>query len=64
MQEILGVNAKIRFTSKERGDVPHTHAEIARSRDEFGYNPQTRVEEGLRREARWLEEVLQETGRA
>ncbi len=60
MQEILGVEAKIRYTDKERGDVPHTHADIARSRDEFGYNPQTPVEEGLRREAVWLEENLQQ----
>ncbi len=64
MQDILGVEAKIRYVAKERGDVPHTHAEISRSREEFGYNPRTPVEEGLRLEARWLEEVLQEIGKA
>ena len=64
MQDILGVEAKVRYVAKERGDVPHTHAEISRSREEFGYNPRTPVEEGLRLEARWLEEVLQEIGKA
>lgn len=58
MQEIVGKRARIRYTNVERGDVPHTHADISRSREEFGYNPATPVEEGLRREARWLEEAV------
>ena len=64
MQDILSVNANIRYVAKEKGDVPHTHAEISRSREEFGYNPQTSVEEGLRRESAWLQEILQEIGSA
>jgi len=63
MQEITGRKAKIRYTAKERGDVQHTHADISRSREEFGYNPGTPVEEGLRQEARWLEELLQQESR-
>jgi UDP-glucose 4-epimerase len=58
LQEVLGRRARIRHTAVERGDVPHTHADISRARDEFGYNPQTSVEEGLEQEARWLEQVL------
>jgi len=58
MQEILGKRAKVRFGGVERGDVPHTHADISKSREEFGYNPSTPVEEGLRKEARWLEETV------
>ncbi|MFN8176569.1 MAG: NAD-dependent epimerase/dehydratase family protein [bacterium] len=58
MQGIVGKRATIRYTGEERGDVPHTHADISKSREEFGYNPSTPVEEGLRREARWLEEAL------
>jgi UDP-glucose 4-epimerase len=58
MQEIVGKRARIRYTGEERGDVPHTHADISKSRGEFGYNPSTPVEEGLRREARWLEETI------
>jgi UDP-glucose 4-epimerase len=54
MQEIVGKRAIVRYTGEERGDVPHTHADISRSREEFGYTPSTPVEEGLRREARWL----------
>lgn len=58
MQEILGKRARINYAAVERGDVPDTHAEISRSREEFGYNPRTSVEEGLRQEARWIEEIL------
>ena len=64
MQEILGKRAKIRHTSEERGDVPHTHADISRSREEFGYNPQVSAEEGLRHEALWLQETLEQIQQA
>lgn len=64
LQEILARPARIVHTSPERGDVPHTHADIRRSREEFGYNPQTSLEEGLRREARWVEETVLSTGPA
>ncbi|HMB71893.1 MAG TPA: NAD-dependent epimerase/dehydratase family protein [bacterium] len=60
MQEILGKRAQIRNVGNERGDVPHTHAEISRSRSEFGYNPRTSVEEGLRQEALWLQEIVEQ----
>ncbi|MCA9751086.1 MAG: GDP-mannose 4,6-dehydratase [Gemmatimonadetes bacterium] len=60
MQEITGTRAQIRYTDKERGDVPHTHADISRSQREFGYNPRTPVEEGLRHEAAWLEQLLRQ----
>jgi UDP-glucose 4-epimerase len=61
MEEILGKRAQIRHTDKERGDVPHTHADITKSRDEFGYTPRTPVEEGLRAEALWMKEFVEQT---
>lgn len=61
LQDVLGKRAQINYTSVERGDVPHTHADISRSASEFGYNPRTSVEDGLEREARWLEEALSQT---
>lgn len=60
MEDIVGKKAKIRHGEIEKGDVPHTWAEITRSREEFGYNPRTPVEEGLRQEAEWLAGILQE----
>jgi UDP-glucose 4-epimerase len=64
MQDITGKKARIRYTEQERGDVQHTHADISRSRGEFGYNPRTPVEEGLRQEAGWMEELVRQEARA
>ncbi len=60
MEDIVGKKARIRFGDVEKGDVPHTWAEITRSREEFGYKPATPVEEGLRQEAEWLAGILQQ----
>ncbi len=55
MQDLVGRRARINYTAPMEGDVPHTHADISKGREEFGYNPSTPVEEGLRQEAAWLE---------
>ena len=60
MEAIVGKRARIRYRDVEKGDVPHTWADISRSREEFGYNPRTPVEEGLRQEAEWLSGIVQE----
>src|SRR6185503_12032610 len=36
------------------GDVPQTFADITRARNLLGYNPQTQIEEGLRRFVDWF----------
>lgn len=59
LQEYLSKKAKIRYTTKERGDVDHSHADIRRAQEEFGYTPRTSLEEGLRREALWLAELAE-----
>lgn len=37
------------------GDVPLTHADLSRARDELGYAPRTPLEEGLRKTWAWLQ---------
>jgi UDP-glucose 4-epimerase len=64
LETVLGKRARIHYGPVEKGDVPHTHADISRSREEFGYNPRTSVEEGLERQARWLEASLRAPERA
>jgi UDP-glucose 4-epimerase len=59
LQEILSKKAKVRHTGRERGDVDHSHADIRRAHEEFGYTPRVRVEDGLRREAEWLLETTE-----
>jgi UDP-glucose 4-epimerase len=59
LQEILNKKAKVRHTARERGDVDHSHADIRRAQEEFGYTPRVTVEDGLRREAEWLLETTE-----
>jgi UDP-glucose 4-epimerase len=60
MEDLVGRKARIRWGEVEKGDVPHTWADISRGREEFGYTPRTPVEEGLRQQAEWLAGILQE----
>jgi nucleoside-diphosphate-sugar epimerase len=64
IQDVLGRRAKIEYADWEKGDVVHTHADIRRAREELGYDPRTPLEEGLRREATWLADVVEEVDRA
>jgi UDP-glucose 4-epimerase len=57
LQEYLKKKARIRHTARERGDVDHSHADVRRAQEEFGYTPRVSVEEGLRREVEWLNEL-------
>lgn len=59
LEDSLKKKAKVRFTAKERGDVDHSHADIRRAEEEFGYTPRTPVEVGLREEARWLADLAE-----
>jgi UDP-glucuronate 4-epimerase len=36
------------------GDVPQTFADISKARRLLGYNPQTQIEEGIRRFVAWF----------
>jgi UDP-glucose 4-epimerase len=60
IQDVLGRRAEIRYADWEKGDVVHTHADIRRAREQLGYDPRTPLEEGLRREASWLADIVPE----
>ena len=55
LEAVLGIRAKLRQLPDQPGDVPQTWANIAKARTLLGYRPQTRLDEGLRRFASWLE---------
>lgn len=40
------------------GDVAHTHADISKAKNIFGYNPEINFEEGMRRTIKWQGERL------
>ena len=54
LQRTLGVKARLEMLPDQKGDVPITYADISRARTELNYNPQTGIEEGIRRFAEWF----------
>jgi UDP-glucose 4-epimerase len=53
-----GVEPRIRFIEKQKGDVRHTHADISRAASALGYKPEVKLEQGLEREIEWIKSIL------
>ena len=53
LERELGRSAVIDRQPVQPGDVPQTFADITKARQLLGYNPQTPIEEGLRRFVEW-----------
>ncbi|MBI3990288.1 MAG: NAD-dependent epimerase/dehydratase family protein [candidate division NC10 bacterium] len=58
LQEITGVKPRVRYQKAQRGDMRHTTADIRRAREILGFSPKVSLEEGLKREAAWVEETF------
>jgi UDP-glucuronate 4-epimerase len=54
MEKELGRKAVINRQPMQPGDVPQTFADISKARQMLGYNPQTQIEEGIRRFVAWF----------
>lgn len=53
LEKELGTTAKISRQPLQPGDVPQTFADITKARTILGYDPQTQIEEGIRRFVQW-----------
>ncbi len=53
----LGKEPRIDAQPFQPGDVPRTFADVARSRDELGYEPKVPVTEGVRRFVEWYRQA-------
>ncbi len=60
------VNRKldVRYRETQKGDVMHTFADVSLAARELGYAPGTTLENGLAREAEWLESLGRRLGKA
>ncbi len=56
LEQELGRAAVIDRQPMQPGDVPQTFADISKARRLLGYNPQTQIEEGIRRFVAWFKE--------
>jgi UDP-glucuronate 4-epimerase len=54
LEQELGHKAVIDRQPMQPGDVPQTFADISKARRLLGYNPQTQIEEGIRRFVTWF----------
>ena len=54
LEHELGQEAKIDRQPLQPGDVPQTFADISKARRLLGYNPQTQIEDGIRKFVEWF----------
>jgi UDP-glucuronate 4-epimerase len=54
LEKELDQRAIIERQGMQPGDVPQTFADITKARELLGYNPQTQIEEGIRRFVEWF----------
>lgn len=59
LEENLGKKAKIDRKPMQPGDVPITFADISRSRKLLGYDPQTKIEDGIAKFTEWFLDEIQ-----
>jgi len=57
LEKELDTHAIIDRQPMQPGDVPQTFADIEKARRLLGYNPQTQIEEGIRRFVEWFRDV-------
>ena len=54
LEENLGKKAIIERQPMQPGDVPITYADISKARELLGYNPQTKIEQGIPKFIEWF----------
>jgi UDP-glucuronate 4-epimerase len=54
LEKASGTQAKIDRQPLQPGDVPQTFADITKARRLLGYNPQTQIEEGIKKFVAWF----------
>ncbi|MFN2481851.1 MAG: SDR family NAD(P)-dependent oxidoreductase [Pyrinomonadaceae bacterium] len=62
LERELGREAVIDRQPPQPGDVPQTFADISKARHLLGYDPQTQIEEGIRRFVRWFNSTQKDEG--
>jgi UDP-glucuronate 4-epimerase len=53
IENVLGKRAKINELPEQPGDMPRTYADISKARKLLGYNPKTKLSEGLPKFVEW-----------
>jgi UDP-glucose 4-epimerase len=56
-EEICGKKISVKWEEKQKGDVPHTLADIQKAKKGLGFDPKTPIDEGLSEEWRWIKNL-------
>ena len=56
LERALGKEAKKEFLPMQAGDVPQTYADVTELMNDFGFKPNTSIEDGLGKFAKWFKE--------
>lgn len=56
LEKALGKEARKEFLPMQAGDVPQTYADVTQLMNDFGFKPNTSIEEGLGKFAKWFKE--------
>jgi len=62
IEKELGVTAKIDRQPLQPGDVPQTFADTTKARQLLGYNPQTQIEDGIKKFVEWFQKNSEGVG--
>ena len=56
LEKNLGMKAEIDRKPMQPGDVPQTYADISKARKLLGYDPQTKIDDGIEKFVEWFKE--------
>lgn len=56
-EEICEKKIRIKWEKTQKGDVPHTLADIHKAKKDLGFDPKTPIDEGLSEEWRWVKNL-------
>jgi nucleoside-diphosphate-sugar epimerase len=57
LEDICHKKVKIRRADEQKGDVPHTFADIEKAKNDLQYAPRTQLREGLQEEWNWIRKL-------
>lgn len=57
LKNVVGTDINIVYKDNEKGDVGHTYADIIKAKKLLGYDPKTKLEEGLEKEVEWIKNL-------
>jgi UDP-N-acetylglucosamine 4-epimerase len=51
-------NVEVIYGPNRAGDIPHSHASVAKAKEKLNYNPQFTLQQGLKEAVKWYWENL------